>query len=149
MISAFVRSSTSSEPKDAWFFGNFDDITLKCLKHLQSKNETIVYPGVMSGWASAQEAKDNSINWSSEEKKASYIARYEYREDLEDQNMVMFKINAKTFTGVVNREYVHRLNAKFEDYQFTDGVHEFTLTEQDPMSFADWSQKYPDAMKEE
>jgi len=149
VISAFVKSSTASEAKDVWFFGTFDAWNLKCMKHLQSKSETIVFPGIMSGWASEEEAKENSVNWCTEEKKQSYVARY--GDDFSKKNMVMFKIRAKTFSGVVNREFVHRLSAKLEDYKLNDdGVHEFTLTEEGSMSFADWSAKFPEAaMKEE
>lgn len=102
----------------------------------------------MSGWASEQEAKDNAVNWCSEEKKQSYTARYGETTEPE-KNMVMFKINAKTYSGVVNREFVQRLNAKLGDYKFNDGVHEFTLTEEDPMSFAAWVDQYPQEVEEE
>ena len=64
--------------------------------------------------------------------------------------MVMFKINAKSFRSVVCREFVHRLNAKVEEYHLSDdGVHVFTLSEVEPMSFDDWNAKYPAEAKED
>ena len=77
----------------------------------------------MAGWESEQEAKDNSVNWCSEEKLQNYDTRYgEARKD-SLRSMVMYKINTKSFRSVVCREFVHRLNARVEEYNFNDGVH--------------------------
>jgi len=58
--------------------------------------------------------------------------------------MVMFKIKAKSFRGVVCREFVLRLNARVEEYNKSDdGIHVFTLSEVEPMSLADFKAQNP------
>ena len=59
----------------------------------------------------------------------------------------MLKVNTKTLRSVSCREVVIRLNAKVEEYKLNDdGDQEFTLTEEEPMSFDDWKAKYPEEM---
>lgn len=158
-ISALVKSSTADESKDLCFYVNSCKYALKCLKILHSrkdtKNDTLVFPGVMAGWESEQEAKDNSVNWCTEEKMKNFDTRYgeETRKSTyhdSELSMVMFKINTKSFRSVVCREFVHRLNAKVEEYHLSDdGVHVFTLSEVEPMSLDDWNAKYPAEAKED
>lgn len=67
-IGAFVKSGAAgSESKDVWFFGTLDANHLKSLKYVHSKNDSVVFPGIMAGWESEEEAKSNSVNWCSEE----------------------------------------------------------------------------------
>lgn len=142
-----VKSGAAgSESKDVWFFGTVNKYQLKSLKHIQTKNDSVVFPGMMAGWESEEEARANSVNWCTEESKQNYKTRYgEEWNDETERSMVMLKVNAKTFRSVTCREFVIRLNAKFGEYKLNDdGVHEFTLTEEEPMSFDDWKAKYPE-----
>lgn len=142
-----VKSGAAgSESKDVWFFGTVNKYQLKSLKHIQTKNDSVLFPGMMAGWESEEEARANSVNWCTEESKQNYKTRYgEEWNDETGRSMVMLKVNAKTFRSVTCREVVIRLNAKFGEYKLNDdGVHEFTLTEEELMSFDDWKAKYPE-----
>ena len=155
-----------TEPKDIWFTAIYSDENLKCMKFLQSNNKTAVFPGIIQGWSSEQDAKDFTVNWNTEDKKKRWEFRYrderkkkmsywsldekkEKEDKFKDMNMVMFKVKARSYSGVVNREFIHRLNARVDEYQEVDGVHMFTLTEQDTMSLADWKLKYPELVAKE
>lgn len=131
MLVGLALDQAETAEKDIHFAGYLGAEDVEALK-LIPENGNILFPGVVAGWATLEEATKHSFhetNGKNEVKKVSFSGK------------------TKTFSSVVCREFVYRFNAKVEKQEEKDGVLHITLADDswEYKTLADWKAK----MKEE
>jgi hypothetical protein len=128
MLVGLALDQAETAEKDIWFAGYLGAEDVESLKTI-AENGNIMFPGVVAGWASEEEATKNSFGDISSAKN--------------DIKKVVFTGKTKTFSSVVCREFVYRLNAKVEKQEDKEGVLYITLADDswEYKTLADWKAK--------
>jgi hypothetical protein len=128
MLVGLALDQAETAEKDIWFAGYLGAEDVESLKTIP-ENGNIMFPGVVAGWASEEEATKNGFHDISSAKN--------------DIKKVVFTGKTKTFSSVVCREFVYRFNAKVEKQEEKEGTLYITLADDswEYKTLADWKAK--------
>jgi hypothetical protein len=128
MLVGMALDQAETAEKDIWFAGYLGTEDVESLKTI-AENGNIMFPGVVAGWASEEDATKNSFGDISSAKN--------------ELKKVVFTGKTKTLSSVVCREFVYRFNAKVEKQEDKEGVLYVTLADDswDYKTLADWKAK--------
>lgn len=139
MDAAVEKAGTDA--KEVFFSGMVGELDFEALQETAKAKGDVLFPGVMMGWATKEEAMEHlgslGHNASGSAKKVIYHA-----------NTKVATIGGKALA-------THRYSAVVDSHETTDNIEMFELTEhEEPLkhklgtSYADWSSKVEEALKE-
>lgn len=116
LLSVCVNYTEDTE-KDVWFAGWAGDKDFESLKEISEAKGPIMFPGVLSGWDSAEAALRS-------------LDKHEGKSD-QPLHKVVFSAKTNVHSGVVCRHFVCRFRATIESHEEKEGVHTFALKAQE------------------
>jgi len=138
LIAAAVEKS-AHESKEAWFSGLVGEDDFLSLKEMAEGKSDILFPGVIAGWSSKEDALSHLATLGQNAKAPV--------------KKVLYHTTANLVTGA-KQLFAHRFGATIEGFKEEDNINTFELTEQAEAlrhklsaSYAEWKDKVGPALE--
>ena len=135
MDAAVEKAEESAEAKEVWFSGMVGDADLESLQEMVKSKSEILFPGVLYGW----DSKENAL---------SYLATLSGENAQNDVHRVIYKAKTKAVPIAGVNLVVHRYSAKVGKHSLDGNINFIDLEEiSKPLkanvssNFSTWKQK--------